>query len=172
MSEPTRQEIKEEFKKTIERWEKIVEDVDYFKGSSCSLCTLENIEGDFYQRCNDSCPIVNFNEEDHSTCFNTPYTRFYATRKREDALAELNFLRKVYIWWMEKEKKEEWVDVVEELTAKVYERVDGFAINLYHNDLNIAFIDGDGIYIRTESGAYAIYKVEIKDETFRILRKT
>ena len=37
MNEPTREQIKEAFKETIERWEKIVEDVEYYKGTDCQL---------------------------------------------------------------------------------------------------------------------------------------
>ncbi len=182
MSEPTRQQIKEAFGETIDRWEKIVEDIQYYECSDCPLCSL--FPGATCEK--DICPVGIYVKR--GACDDTPFWKFTEDNTPANALAELNFLRKVYIWWMEeeekdkkwegltgytrKEKKEEWADVAGELTAKVSERVDGFAVNLYHNDLNVAFIDGDGIYIRTESRAYAIYKVEIKDEAFCILKKS
>jgi len=52
--EVTRDEIKKAFQDSIERWEKIVEDVEYYKGTDCALCNL----GDFYNECNKYCPIM------------------------------------------------------------------------------------------------------------------
>jgi hypothetical protein len=94
MTEPTRQQIKEAFKETIERWEKIVEDVDYFERSHCELCPL-------FHLCSETkaCPIVIYTKE--TNCSGTPYLNFWNDRTPANALAELNFLRKVYIWWME-----------------------------------------------------------------------
>lgn len=97
--EPTRQQIKEAFKETIERWEKIVEDVRYFFESKCELCLLESQ----YAECNNSCPVRNYKPGEHNSCIGTPYSDFFLNKIPANALAELNFLRKVYIWWMEKE---------------------------------------------------------------------
>lgn len=180
MKEPTRQQIKEAFKETIERWEKIVEDPSYYHESDCQLCRLHGED----KSCHRYCPIRDYG--DHAVCCNTPHDAFSTEKTPQNALVELNFLRKVYIWWIEKqgkdvykqwlqdnkeEKKEEWVDVAEELTAQVYVKVGGFAVNIYHNDLNVAFIDGDGICIRSEGVAYDKYKVSVQDEAFRILKK-
>lgn len=102
MSEPTRQQIKEAFKKAIERWEKIVEDVGHYEITKCPLCLLFS---DKPCSCNEHlCPIALCVKD--SVCENTPFIEFRDDHTPANALAELNFLRKVYIWWMEKESKE------------------------------------------------------------------
>ena len=117
--EPTRQQIKEAFKKTIERWERIVEDVSYFERSSCDLCPL-------FSNCSESkaCPIVLYTKG--TNCRNTPYINFHNDKTPANALPELNFLRKVYIWWVEKEKDDWGIGVVrarEEEKKEEYENV-------------------------------------------------
>jgi hypothetical protein len=104
MSEPTREQIKEAFNKTIERWEKIVEDVSYFSQSCCELCKLSPDPGPCEKKL---CPVALYTES--FGCNLTPYQIFTQDKTPANALAELNFLRKVYIWWMEGEKKGESV---------------------------------------------------------------
>ena len=99
MNEPTREQIKEAFNKTIERWEKIVEDVSYYNRSTCVLCEL--FPG---AACKEKiCPVAIYAKQ--SVCHGTPYWDFTHDKTPANALAELNFLRKVYIWWMEREEK-------------------------------------------------------------------
>jgi len=130
MSEPTREQIKEAFQGTIARWERIVEDPSYYHKSDCWLCQVYGeFEGD--KCCHKYCPIRLYG--DYPVCKNTPHDDFCAHISSErlklketlvlDAIAELNFLRKVYIWWMEQgkigikgkpeEKKEEWEDITD-----------------------------------------------------------
>lgn len=184
MTEPTRQQIKEAFKETIKRWEKIVEEPSYYHESDCQMCRLFS-PGDMNCAA-DLCPIAIY--VDDETCRNTPYATFCHNKTSANALAELSFLREVYIWWVEEEekdkkwegltgyvkeeKKEEWVDIKAELTACIVSLPDGFLINIFHNDLNVAFIDGSGIYLRPESRAYADYKVKLADDEFCILKKS
>ena len=181
MSEPTRQQIKEAFKETIERWEKIVEDVSYFSKSSCKLCDLES-----FNSCNRFCPIANYDGQDHEGCVGIPWHDFAYKRTPENALAELNFLRKVYIWWIEKEKptgvvrkeekKEEWVDVTEEIELSLHAHYDGYCDIHFHlksdpQEKGIGYIYADG----NESFYNEDYKMERSGDsrmTFRILRKT
>lgn len=106
------------FRRTLERWEKIVENPEYWRESSCVLCDVEE-EG-----CID-CPIRLFTDND--SCSDTPYNNFYVNRTIENAITELAFLHKVYSWYLEQEVKEveekeiaeevkeEWVDVTDRL---------------------------------------------------------
>ena len=64
MKEPTRQQIKEAFNETIERWERIVEDPTYHSKTECSLCELEIKDGE--HRCSKLCPIGLYTN--HSWC--------------------------------------------------------------------------------------------------------
>ena len=144
MSEPTREQIKEAFNKTIERWERIVEDVGHHNKSHCSLCSLFP---DHIGSCNKNvCPIGLYTKS--SICEHTPYFTFQEDKTPANALAELNFLRKVYIWWMEKEvnkvfekygiddlkeeKKEEWEDVTKECLVAIKENRRGGYLEIYH----------------------------------------
>ena len=180
MSEPTREQIKEAFKKTIERWEKIVEDVDYFSSSQCELCQLQEASGCGY------CPVAE--KTGKSQCKNTPFWDFQYEKSLEHALAELNFLRKVYIWWGEgegrstgvvrkEEKKEEWVDVTEETWWKISGMPGRYWLLGYHGESHPVhdaqfILDGNGA--RLNHGDFsAEYRVEkVNDADFRILKKT
>ena len=172
MKEPTREQIKEAFKKTIERWEKIVEDVDYFHESECALCLLESPDGEHYV-CSQLCPIKSHTKGGLDSCHATPYPKFFQDKTPENALAELNFLRKVYIWWIEEEGKdvkgkEEWVDVSKEV--KFWLRNDG-VLQIDDKDRIIGHMWADGEFYWTCKGRD--YKKEVfKDRQFRILKKT
>jgi len=189
MNEPTREQIKEAFKKTIERWERIVEDVDYFNDSACALCLLESPDGERYV-CGQSCPIRPHTKEGLGSCSGTPYNDFFNDKTPANALAELNFLRKVYIWWMEEEekdskwealtgyvkeeKREEWVDVTGEITW-ITENYKGATLpyllyGTYLNGDKMAYVNKGGFQIC--SGHEDGYKVEQHGQTFRILKKT
>ena len=179
--EPTRQQIKEAFKETIERWEKIVEDVEYLYSSSCALCGVREGVG-----CKEKgCPI--FFYIGFPSCNDTPYIKFEHNKTSANALAELNFLRKAYIWWMEKEAnkildkvamygKEEkkewsaWHNITEGLIGKPYASGDGYSMGIYYNGLKIAFADDDGFFI--DALQMDSYKIEKKDSNFLFLKKT
>lgn len=186
MPEPTREQIKEAFKATIDRWEKIVEEPDYYHRSECELCLLESAN----YKCNNSCPIKNYKDGYQSGCTNTPYGDFFRNKTPENALAELNFLRKVYIWWMEKEakkildkvamcgkeeKKEDWVDVTAEVVwiTKDYEHANlpHLLYGSHFNEKDIAYINDTGFHISYGQHEEK-YKVEQAGQTFRILKKT
>lgn len=105
----TRSQVKEAFRGTLDRWEKIVKDPSYHSDTFCQLCTLEldypaMSQND--QRCNESCPIRSYNEGYHYACSNTPYSAFTNYQTTENAQAELDFLREVYVDFLEKELKE------------------------------------------------------------------
>lgn len=184
MTEPTRQQIKEAFKKTIERWERMVEDVDYFHETECSLCLLEATD-DFYV-CTEFCPIRLHTSK--SFCHGTPYTNFFRDKTPANALAELNFLRKVYIWWMEEgekdkkwesltgykreikeEKKEEWVDVTEEVDWRLHKLGHTFWVRGYYKNEFIVWLDNDGISRQMQS----LYEIKVKRDnmSFNVLKK-
>ncbi len=193
MREPTRQQIKEAFNKTIERWEGIMEDPKYFNRTNCKLCTLDNDKGDETYHCNNSCPIKDYGDANHSGCAETPYIAFFKDKTSANALAMLNFLRKVYIWWMEEKekdkkwegltgyvkeekKKEEWVDVTEETQWKISGGAGRYWLIGYcrepHSRYDAQFIlDGKGI--RLNHSDFSIeYKIEKIDTDFCILRKS
>ena len=180
MSEPTREQIKGAFKKTIERWEKIVEDVEYFHESNCALCRL----GQIHDSCKEkACPIFLYTNE--RSCIDTPYSEFDHEKTPANALAELNFLRKVYIWWMEgeskkdwwtkvkEEKKEEWVDVTKETTWKVGGVCHDYWLEGLH-DGKVVFLTAENTKIDlNEKSDEENYKVvETPTGAFRILKKT
>ena len=187
MKESTREQIKEAFNKTIERWEKIVEDVGYYYDSSCALCDLSIATSGCIEK---NCAIALYNKI--GGCKHTPYIEFDKDRTPANALAELNFLRNVYIWWMEKEankildkvgsgvlgarkeeKKEEWVDVTEEIEWKSYQAHDGtYWVRGYYNGQFVTWLDIEGIHEGTHAPENQI-KIERADEmSFRILKKT
>jgi len=181
MLEPTREQIKEAFKKTIERWERIVEDVDYFSESDCDLCLLEGTKEDYV--CSQLCPVSLYGEKSH--CHGTPYSNFFHVRTTENALAELNFLRKVYIWWTEKgankildkvamygkqEKKEEWVDVTNELSWEFRKEAMGIGfgvLSMYYKQTLIGHLCADGGFSFVDQR----FKKERSGVWFRILKK-
>jgi len=169
--EPTREQIKEAFKATIERWEKIVEDPFYFNQSHCELCKLRSGFS-----CKDKpCPVALYVDTDG--CLNTPYMEFSRIPIETNALAELNFLRKVYIWWMEREdcksdvvkeeKKEEWEDITEKLVLSTEQSINGRYF------LRIAYQGTDiGIIYRGQLSFYHLtYKAEYSAYTTSILKK-
>lgn len=63
-------ELKKAFRATIERWEKIVDDVDCYGRSDCALCDYSHSMG---LGC-DNCPI--FKKTDETKCFDTPWDDF------------------------------------------------------------------------------------------------
>jgi len=157
MPEPTREQIQKAFKETIERWEKIVRNPDYYVESNCQLCLLN---GD--TSCHSSCPIRDYG--DHAVCRGTPYVAFAYDQTSENALAELNFLRKVYIWWIEgegkkngwmfikvnkEEKKEEWVDVTNEI---LWEKEFSFVASSCNRVSLIGKHNGNRVVVATNSG--------------------
>jgi len=181
MSEPTREQIKEAFNKTIERWERTVEDVKFYEKSDCPLCNLFP-----KHMCTQTiCPIGIYAKR--GSCNATPYWKFTEDKTPENALAELNFLRKVYIWWMEKEvnnilekygiddlkeeKKEKWVDITKQIDWSVRADFEGkFCVFLMMDKDGLfghMLANGDFFFARGE------YKVEHKlnDQYFRILKK-
>ena len=182
MSEPTREQIKEAFIKTIERWERIVEDVDFFHETECSLCLLEGTADEYV--CSQLCPVRLYTEL--TSCGGTPYGKFFHDKTPANALVELNFLRKVYIWWIEKEeileikgnkfygnemkeeKKEEWVDVTKNIKAKAHIYADGTALlRLYDDSYRFGYMEGQ---VRICTDDKAKYKA-ISGFDFRILKK-
>lgn len=189
MKEPTRQQIKEAFQKTIERWERIVEDVDYFDESECDLCLLEGTKEDYV--CSQLCPVRLYGKKGY--CNGTPYKDFFRSRTPENALAELNFLRKVYIWWMEGElnkifdkwgasvvrarkewKKEEWVDVTDEIEwiAEDYPKqaLPHMLYGTHENGDRMGYISSEGFGVCF--GYEDKYRIEQSGQTFRYIKKT
>jgi len=156
MPEPTREQIQKAFKKTIERWERTAEDPSYFDEVDCPLCELIG-------RCElKVCPITIYTGE--LDCKNTPFYTFSSNRNRENAIAELNFLRKVYIWWIEgegkkngwmfikvnkEEKKEEWVDVTNEI---LWEKEFSFVASSCNRVSLIGKHNGNRVVVATNSG--------------------
>ena len=171
--EPTRDEIKKAFQDSIARWERIVEDVDYYKGTDCALCNL----GDAHNSCNNDCPIVEYSGE--RVCVGTPFNDYHTDKTPENALAELNYLRKVYIWWIErgkKDKPQEWVDVTESFHLLFHKHGSGgYDIHFSSKDDTedwIGWIYSDG-RIELSSEYEDEYKVEVvDDETFKILKRS
>lgn len=176
MPEPTRQQIKEAFKKTIERWERIAEDADYFNETECALCELGGKDGEYI--CSKLCPVRLYTN--CGACGGTPYSTFYHDKTPANALAELNFLRKVYIWWVEqeegvklvdylrKEKKEEWVDVGENVRWKFEPSMRLWRLSLHYQEKEIGFLAYGTL---PKFCLYDGYKLERDDFYFRILKK-
>lgn len=190
----TDEQIMKAFRETIERWEKIVKDPDYFSESNCSLCLLENDTGDEHQRCNSSCPIRNYRGGDHWGCVETPYNTFYNARTEENALVELEFLCEVYVDFLEDkvqglldeigkglkveaeaEKKEEWVDVTESLHLSFHKHFSGgYDIHFSPKDdaknwIGWIYSDGrielaGGGKICLPNGHYVKHKIEVVDD--------
>lgn len=196
MSEPTQEQIKEAFEGTIKRWERIVEDPSYYHASDCQLCRVYGeYEGD--KSCHKYCPIRSYGN--HAVCVGTPHDAFSNRNSAENALAELNFLRKVYIWWMEgneeedekvmnvargdvamqwakKEKKEEWKDVTDKIEWELDEFSDGFLMwGIFGGYEKIVYFGKNGLFLNNR--ASKIYKIEeapkgsISGTCFRILKK-
>ena len=93
-------ELKKAFNKTIERWEKIVDDVTYYDlpESNCALCDYKrNIIGTGFN-CK-GCPIRE--KTGQFQCGGTPWRAFMDNRTAENALRELVFLKDLYIELME-----------------------------------------------------------------------
>jgi len=170
MIEPTREQIKEAFKATIERWEKVVEDPSYYHKSECKLCGVYGED----QTCHKYCPIQLYGP--HHVCRNTPHDKFSGHNDSENALAELNFLRKVYVWWIEEEeeeKKEEWVDYTHHISWETKDYPDAeLPYLLYGTNYK-----GEEIVYVNENGKHIChnhekeYRLEQSGETFRILKK-
>lgn len=182
----SKEKIREAFRKTISRWQKIVKDPDYFKGTYCYLCILENDEDNDRQKCNDSCPIKNYKGEDHWACCDTPYNTFFDHQTKENARVELTFLCEVFIDFLEDEiqdeaqdqtitlkgfweeleeeeaaeKKEEWVDVTERFEFRSYQAGMYYWIGIYekYKSLQIGWLDSAGVNICTH--AKKEYKIE------------
>ena len=177
MKEPTRQQIKEAFKETVERCEKIVEDPEYYHKSECKLCGLYDED----QACHRYCPIRLYG--DYEVCRNTPHDAFLsgADNASEVALAELNFLRKVYIWWMEKEKptgvvrkeKKEWsawIDITENIEPKIHVHSDGTGVvRLYDGEHRFGYLEAKANLCSEDKEKY---RVQTDGFYFRILKKT
>lgn len=191
----SKEEIGRAFRKTIDRWQEIVKDPGYHEKSYCHLCTLENDEGDEEMRgCNKWCPIRYYNGGLHGGCCDTPYFTFTNHKTKENAKAELDFLCEVYLDFLEnqiqeqlgelnraikeetreaEEKKEEWVGVTEELTAKVYMITEhqGY-IRLYHNGRYVAFTKSDheikGLELVLN---HQDYKIETKGGDFTVFKR-
>jgi len=162
---PTREKIKKAFKETIERWEKIVKDPTYHGRSECPLCCVD--DGIKYGN--------------HAICTNTPYHNFAANPTSENALAELNFLRKVYIWYIDNGKdvevkpKEGWEDITEEITITL----SNGSIGVNHKNKLIAF-DGNVTQMYPEAGVVRFvlcqkemgrYKLNCTPHVFQVLKK-
>ena len=183
----TKEQIKEAFRKTISRWEMITKDVKYFEESKCSLCLLENAPGDPFMSCNKSCPIQSYKGKEHTCCNDTPYGNFYEERDYESALVELNFLREVYLDFLEnemqrkldelsmamkaeaEEAKEEWVDITKEIEWRLHQSpcTRGYWIRGYYEGEPIVWLDNDGI----NSFSSRDTKVEKSDMSFNVLKR-
>lgn len=181
---PTTGQIKGAFRESIERWEKITEDLGYYDKTNCSLCNLGKDDKYDYD-CNEYCPIRDYGTGNHAICCNTPYDTFHMNRTKENALAELNFLREVYIDYLEEgekdvcckeeeeKKKEEWVNVTKELTAEVDMISDkqGY-LALSHNGLFMAYTSSRGEIegLRLVS-SHINYRIEAKGGDFSVFKR-
>jgi len=183
---PTREQIKEAFKKTIERWEKIVKDPDYYAESYCHLCTLENGgTSSSKQECNTSCPIRRYKDGKYRICCGTPFFAFMNYRTEENARRELAFLREVYIDFLEqkeegkKEACEE--DITEECIFHIRksgksEPKNRYFLEIKHNGDYVG-CSTDECY-KDEDGYFSIkffpmgggYRFEIDKGNFRIVK--
>lgn len=183
----TKEQIKEAFRKTIHRWEMIVEDPDYRDGSYCHLCILENIEGNIIQFCNESCPIRGYKGEDHFACDETPCLTFFNNQTKENALVELNFLREVYLDFLEnliqeqcdelcmamkaesEEAKKEWVDITKEIEWRLHQApyTRGYWVRGYYKGEPIVWLDNDGI----DSFSSYDTKIEKSDMSFNVIKR-
>jgi len=183
----TKKKIMEAFRKTISRWERIAEDPSHYDESYCHLCALENKEGDISQLCNESCPVKNYKGKSHPVCIDTPYHVFHRNRTKESALVELNFLREVYLDFLEDEiqekveelgkairveirEKEECVDITKEIEWKLHTNsiyANSYWLRGYYKDKAIVWLDNDGI-----SGfGLADIKVEKEDMSFTVFKR-
>ncbi len=137
--------------------------------------------------CNASCPIKFYEDEDHFACRNTPYRNFWKERDCESALVELNFLRKVYLDFLEDElqgkldglgmviereiiKEEEYPrDVTEELSFVINPfHPGGYFIDFYHEGTIVGFLGYEGITI-SNADMFKIEK-EAYGDAFCIMR--
>ena len=92
-----KEELKKAFRKTIARWEKIGDDVNYYMESDCPLCKYAiNAQNDDSHACH-ICPI--YKETGVELCKNTPHEDFAEINGQttENALRELVFLKDLYI---------------------------------------------------------------------------
>ena len=91
-------ELKKAFKSTIERWEKIVEDVTYYARSECDLCSYFNtLKRGHEYACTCGCLI--YDKTGGVLCKNTPHADFInlGGGTEENALRVLVFLKDLYI---------------------------------------------------------------------------
>ena len=95
---PTFEEILKACKKSIKHWEEVAEDPENEATSEyeCALCELFFFKSD---ECV-GCPI--YEKTGHINCVETPFLAFIENRTRENALAEVVFLKNLYIEMLEK----------------------------------------------------------------------
>lgn len=185
-------ELKKAFKETIERWEKIIDDVTYYARSGCALCDykVNNLESGL--RCK-GCPVRE--KTGKSQCGGTPWGRFMRNRTTENALRELVFLKNLYIELVEcpipsspledalrglndkieeekRAKKGRWVDITKECKY----RADGLGRGYYvactygnfmlyqfkHDEMK--WVGGHGLDIMTETEPDGTFRIFIKKE--------
>ena len=175
-NKPTYEEKLRALKETIKRWERIAdkEDYEYYNNTNCPLCMLS----DGNPSCWDGCPIRE--KTGRYMCCGTPFHAFNTNHTKENALAEVVFLKNLYIEMLEKEypgakhipkeKKKEWVDVGKELYVKLGMIGDKYYPRIFHEDKEMAFMACDGWQLAY--GSDENYKLE-QDErgNFRIFKK-
>ena len=200
MNKEMNPELKKAFRATIERWEKIVDDVTYYARSGCDLCNY----ADKNSSC-DMCPI--YIKTRTTGCEGTPWDDFtnLGGQTTENALRELVFLKNLYIELIDcpkpldewdkltkkerkrleeaqkvinelvpekRAKKEEWVDITKEIEWKLVSRREGYwRLTAFYEGKEIGFMNNKAGYICTED--YDIYKTEIHSSSmyFKILKK-
>lgn len=161
-------ELKKAFRKTIERWEKIVDDVTYFARSDCDLCAWALR---YAEKGRTACSVCLIGKKcEDKRCYGTPYADFEKAKTKENALRELVFLKDLYIeliecpkphslldgasdeykkelaeLWEKKRgmrekraKKEEWVDVTKEVTWGVEKVTKFYYLRIFYDKEIIA----------------------------------
>lgn len=207
---PTYEEKLQALKESIVNWEETAKDLAF---RSCPLCDLRNKytkKGDCHRA---ECPISE--KAGRAGCAGTPYWDFDRNPTKENALAEVVFLKNLYIemleshgqksdkgglpagccpdceYWVDKgkgcnydgecprkprPKKEEWVDVTEEVEMKWDKHGDlGYNIHLSHDGTWLAYLFDKGNAFNTCCGGSQKYRIEFHqgqiDTFFRILKK-
>jgi len=196
---PTYEEKLQALKESIEHWEKdILPDTDKaynedkMAGKHCPLCRLKMKYG--INDCS-GCPI--YEKTKAHSCWGSPWLKFVNEPTKENALAEVVFLKNLYIEMLEKgkprnfcvdckhwvggkcvfigkcghrpeEKKEEWVDVTDNLTW-VHTRKDknGFGLlEIFDDEIFIGHFSLNNLYIAEDN-----YRQEEHSGRFCILKK-
>ena len=174
MSKPTYEEKIQALKESIKHWEEVAKKPMSTPIGSlhCPLCTL------FLKEWCGGCPIAEKMSysipvdmrECFSGCKDTPFVAFYENHTKENAQAEVIFLKNLLIEMLEKgdskkkKKEEEWVDITKRCKTNVEALTDG---TIY---VSIQMSDGFYLY-RANLTKCSHVPYEFKVEKDRILKR-